>query len=30
METKICSKCQLEKPIDDFRWKNKSKNLKHS
>lgn len=30
METKICSKCKIEKPRDEFLWKNKSKNLKHS
>ena len=30
METKICSKCNLEKPCEDFLWRNKSKGLKHS
>lgn len=30
METKICTTCKTEKSIDDFLWKNKSKNLKHS
>ncbi len=30
METKICSNCKIEKPIDDFLWKNKNKGLKHS
>ena len=30
METKICSKCKTEKNFDEFLWKNKSKNQKHS
>ena len=30
METKICSKCKRELPFDNFRWKNKSENKKHS
>ena len=30
METKICSKCNLEKFYEDFAWRNKSKNLKTS
>jgi hypothetical protein len=30
METKVCSNCKIEKSLDDFLWKNKSKNLKHS
>lgn len=29
-ETKICSKCKQELPLDEFRWKNKSKGIKHS
>lgn len=28
--TKQCSKCKRILPIDNFRWKNKSKNIKHS
>lgn len=30
METKICSKCKQELPLDNFRWKNKSQGKKHS
>lgn len=30
METKICSKCKRELPLDNFRWKNKSQGKKHS
>ena len=30
METKVCTKCKQELPFDNFRWKNKSQNLKHS
>ena len=30
METKICTKCKRELPWDNFRWKNKSENKKHS
>ena len=29
-ETKICSKCGLELPLDMFRWKNKAQGKKHS
>ncbi len=28
METKICTKCNLPKNIDEFRWRNKSKGTK--
>jgi hypothetical protein len=28
METKICSRCNIEKPIDCFAWKNKALNKK--
>ena len=27
---KICSKCKVEKPTDEFRWRNKSKGVLHS
>lgn len=27
---KICVGCKCEKPLDEFRWKNKSKGIKHS
>lgn len=30
METKICSKCHIEKPIDDFAFRNKSKNTRRA
>lgn len=30
METKICSKCKRELPLDNFRWKVKSQGKKHS
>ena len=30
METKICSKCKTEKPISEFRFRNKSKGTYHS
>ncbi len=30
METKICSKCKRELPLEDFRWRNKAKGIKHS
>lgn len=30
METKVCSKCNLEKSIEDFAFKNKSRNIRHS
>lgn len=30
METKICTKCQRELPLDAFRWKNKAEGKKHS
>ena len=30
METKICTKCKVEKPISEFRWKNKAKGMMHS
>jgi len=29
METKICNKCNVEKPCEDFLWKNKMKGLRH-
>ena len=29
-ETKICSKCKRELPVDNFRWKNKSQGKRHS
>ena len=28
METKVCSKCGIEKSIEDFPWRNKSKGIK--
>ena len=30
METKVCSKCGIEKPIDDFHWRNKSLGTRRS
>lgn len=30
MDTKICSKCKKELPLDMFRWKNKAQGKKHS
>ena len=30
METKICSKCKRELPLENFRWKNKAQGKKHS
>lgn len=30
METKICTKCEIEKSLDDFSWRNKSIGKKHS
>ena len=30
METKICTKCKVEKSITEFRWKNKAKGMMHS
>ena len=29
-ETKICSKCKMEYPITEFRWRNKAKGTLHS
>jgi len=29
METKICCRCNEEKTIDDFLWRNKDKGIKH-
>lgn len=29
METKICSKCKCEKGVEDFPFKNKTKNVRH-
>ncbi len=30
METKICTKCGLEKPIEDFHWRNKAQRTRRS
>lgn len=30
LETKICSKCKQEKPISEFRWRNKASQVLHS
>lgn len=30
METKICTRCCVEKPIGEFSWRNKKLNKKHS
>ena len=30
METKICTKCKIEKSVTDFRWKNKAQGKLHS
>ena len=30
METKICTKCQRELPIDDFNWRSKAKGTRRS
>lgn len=30
METKLCSKCKRELPLENFRWKDKAKGKKHS
>lgn len=30
METKICSKCNIEKPIDEFAFRNKLKNIRRA
>ena len=30
METKICSKCGKELPLDAFHWRNKEKNIRRS
>lgn len=30
METKICTKCKRELPIENFRWKNKTEGRRHS
>ena len=29
METKLCNMCNLEKPYDEFLWRNKTKGIKH-
>lgn len=29
-ETKICTKCKRELPIENFRWRNKAEGRKHS
>ena len=30
METKICSKCKIEKPVNEFRFRNKAQGIYHS
>lgn len=30
METKICTKCEIEKPIDEFNWKSKKDNKRRA
>ena len=30
MEVKICTKCKRELPVENFRWKNKADNRRHS
>jgi len=30
METKICTKCGIEKSIDDFAWRDKAKGTRRS
>lgn len=30
METKTCTKCDANKPVESFRWRNKSKNMRQS
>ena len=29
-ETKICTKCKRELPMENFRWRNKAEGRKHS
>jgi hypothetical protein len=29
METKVCTTCKIEKPIEQFLWKNKEKGIRH-
>lgn len=30
METKVCTKCGIEKPIEDFHWRNKAQGTRRS